>query len=115
MFARCAHLFLSRTIPGGIWSALVWLRLRRAVSSALNPCVLEMFSSGAVRCRGLSPNHLDQFPGDRHFESMLLRAAQDRPGDAVQLGRFACGHVFLHRAAHPWRKIVEDSDEAGRV
>src|SRR5882762_6863455 len=35
MFANCAHLVPSRIIPGGISSALVWLRLRRAVPSVL--------------------------------------------------------------------------------
>jgi hypothetical protein len=33
MFANCAHLVPSRIIPGGISSPLVWLRLRRAVTS----------------------------------------------------------------------------------
>lgn len=49
--------------------------LRFFVSSVINPCFFEKRPSSAVRGRSFSSNHFDEFPCDRHVESVLLRAA----------------------------------------
>ena len=47
----------------------------------------------------LSSNHVDEFPCDRHIDSVLLREAEDWSGNAVQFRRVSRGDVLLHRTA----------------